>query len=407
MKKNLLAFVLISGLLITFNNLYSQSGWYQQVSNTTTHISSVFLADQSYGYFIAGNNLFSTTNGGLNWDMVYNFSNLSSTPQLYFINASTGFLLSWMALYRTTNQGLAWNQITTPAYAYNRIKFLNVNTGFITGAKFSKTINSGGTWSTYDSPYLNWSFGDFQFLNAYTGFSIIGNGIWKTTTGGESWTSNFLDTIPLFSLSKPFGSYMYAVGRNRIFRSTNYGSNWNVVHQSSYFPKMIEMVDSLTGYYLGSTSEIANGVIFKTTNGGYDWNLQYTQNINTFTAMSFANSLCGNVVGSEGLILRTNTGGVVTHINNQEIVSNFKLEQNYPNPFNPTTNIKFAIPKSSSVKITIFDIAGKELETLVNEQLQSGTYQKEWNGSKYASGIYFYKIQAGNYKETKSMLLIK
>lgn len=90
-----------------------------------------------------------------------------------------------------------------------------------------------------------------------------------------------------------------------------------------------------------------------------------------------------------------------------EVPTEYSLSQNYPNPFNPETNIKFSIPKFSSVKISIFDISGREVETLVNEKLSAGTYQADWNASNFSSGVYFYKIFAGDYFETKRMLLIK
>ncbi len=80
---------------------------------------------------------------------------------------------------------------------------------------------------------------------------------------------------------------------------------------------------------------------------------------------------------------------------------------NYPNPFNPSTTIKFAVPKSSNVKIAVYDLTGKELEVLVNEHVQPGTYQTAWNASKYSSGIYFYKLTSDNFTETKKMILIK
>jgi len=413
MKKKILIIVIAFSIFVTFNNLHSQSGWFQQISNTSTHISSVFLVDQLTGYFIAGNNLFSTTNGGTNWELTYIFTNLASTSQLYFINSSTGYLISWGVLYKTTNQGIAWSQITIPSGNYfSKVKFLNSNTGFIVGSKFAKTINGGSNWVVYDNPHLNGSFGDFYFINQNTGFSLFGYpigyyGVAKTTTGGESWTENYLDTIPLNSLSKPFGRYMYASGNNKIVRSTDYGNNWNIIHQSNYFLSKIEMVDSLTGYCIGSLYSGSWGIILKTINGGINWNIQYTQSINTFTSISFVNPLCGNAVGSEGLILRTNTGGIVTHINNQETITKFNLSQNYPNPFNPSTTIKFEVPKSSFVKITVFDISGKEIETLINEKLQAGTYQTEWNGSNYSSGVYFYKMITPDYSETKKMTLIK
>jgi len=90
-----------------------------------------------------------------------------------------------------------------------------------------------------------------------------------------------------------------------------------------------------------------------------------------------------------------------------EIPGSYFLHQNYPNPFNPLTNIKFEIPKSSSVKISVFDISGKEIETLVNQNLKPGAYETSWNASKFSSGIYFCKIQAGEFTQTKKMVLVK
>lgn len=85
------------------------------------------------------------------------------------------------------------------------------------------------------------------------------------------------------------------------------------------------------------------------------------------------------------------------------------LEQNYPNPFNPTTNIRFTIPANYSglVTIKIFDMAGREIQQLVNQNMTAGTYEVTWNASNYASGVYFYQLVAGNYKEIRKMMLVK
>lgn len=90
-----------------------------------------------------------------------------------------------------------------------------------------------------------------------------------------------------------------------------------------------------------------------------------------------------------------------------EIPSGFKLSQNYPNPFNPVTKIKFEITKSDVVKLIVFDVLGREIATLVNEQLQPGTYEAEWDAGNYPSGVYFYKLITYNYTETKKMVLVK
>ena len=92
---------------------------------------------------------------------------------------------------------------------------------------------------------------------------------------------------------------------------------------------------------------------------------------------------------------------------NKLTLKDFKLYQNYPNPFNPNTVISYQLPVISHVKLGIYDILGRKIVTLVNEEKQPGNYEVEFNASKLASGIYFYKITAGNFSETKKLVLLK
>jgi len=92
---------------------------------------------------------------------------------------------------------------------------------------------------------------------------------------------------------------------------------------------------------------------------------------------------------------------------NTEVPTSYNLEQNYPNPFNPMTNIKFQMPNSGFVQLKIFNLLGQEVATLVNEKLQPGTYKVDWDATNYPSGVYYYKLIAGDYAETKKMVLIK
>jgi PKD repeat protein len=89
------------------------------------------------------------------------------------------------------------------------------------------------------------------------------------------------------------------------------------------------------------------------------------------------------------------------------IPEKFKLYQNYPNPFNPSTIISFQLPTNSYTTLKIYDITGRVVETLINENLKAGTYQVSWNASKYSSGIYFYRIQAGEFTDVKRLMLVK
>jgi len=96
---------------------------------------------------------------------------------------------------------------------------------------------------------------------------------------------------------------------------------------------------------------------------------------------------------------------------NNLIVDEFKLYQNYPNPFNPTTTIKYQIPELSYVTIKVYDVLGSEIATLVSEEKPAGNYEVEFNAQSTTgglpSGIYFYRLQAGSFVETKKMVLMK
>ena len=98
----------------------------------------------------------------------------------------------------------------------------------------------------------------------------------------------------------------------------------------------------------------------------------------------------------------TGTGSIVS-----ELPKEYKLYDNYPNPFNPTTKIKFDIPKNGLIKIAIYDMLGREVKMLMNENMTAGSYEVEWNATIYASGVYFYKMTAGSFSSVKKMFLIK
>ncbi|MCJ7457935.1 MAG: T9SS type A sorting domain-containing protein, partial [candidate division Zixibacteria bacterium] len=101
-----------------------------------------------------------------------------------------------------------------------------------------------------------------------------------------------------------------------------------------------------------------------------------------------------------------------TTVVNRAIPTAYALNANYPNPFNPTTNISFALPIDSKVSLKIYNIAGQLVRTLVNETMVAGTHTVTWdginsNGEKVASGIYFYKLNAGDYSKTMKMVMTK
>lgn len=122
-----------------------------------------------------------------------------------------------------------------------------------------------------------------------------------------------------------------------------------------------------------------------------------------------SNNLSAAIIKYSQLVGIININGNVPKI--------FSLSQNYPNPFNPSTKISFSIPLLRGVDgaagrgvftmLVVYNIQGKEITTLVNLQLQPGIYEVDWNASEYPSGVYFYKLESGDYSETKRMVLIK
>ena len=90
-----------------------------------------------------------------------------------------------------------------------------------------------------------------------------------------------------------------------------------------------------------------------------------------------------------------------------KVVNDFTLYQNYPNPFNPNTNINYTIPNGNFVSITVYDVLGNKIETLVNEYKSAGSYETRFNGENFSSGVYYYQLRSGSRVFTKKMLLIK
>jgi hypothetical protein len=145
--------------------------------------------------------------------------------------------------------------------------------------------------------------------------------------------------------------------------------------------------------------DIAGTGSISSTINVYLWNTQLSYNpLKIVNPMWQYNSRHNGVYGDNPLV------GIAPVNNN--IPQKYNLLQNYPNPFNPTTNVKFQIPIEGFAKLTVFDILGRETTTLVSESLKPGIYEVTWDGANYPSGVYFYKFTAGEYSETRKMILL-
>jgi DNA-binding beta-propeller fold protein YncE len=91
----------------------------------------------------------------------------------------------------------------------------------------------------------------------------------------------------------------------------------------------------------------------------------------------------------------------------QLMPDHFALSQNYPNPMNPSTTISFNLPVKSFVSLKVFDMLGREVASIISQELPAGTYARQWNAGKMSSGVYFYRLQAGSFTQTKRLVLLK
>lgn len=395
-----------------------------------------------------------TTNGGQTWDIgAYSQGSFS----IFFSNLSTGFCVGLEGrILRTSNFGQTWNIINsgTNQTLYS-VTFVNEDIGYIVGGGIIlKSTNQGISWIQQTIPTTLPLYGVY-FVNQNIGFAIGYQGVGlKTTNGGEDWlmmntgTSNTLWNI--FFTDNENG---YIVGDGgKILKTTNSGNNWFSL--SSGVPENLRSVFFINqneGYVVGE-----NGIILKTTQGGIPVELSsFTVNVDgnniilNWSSSSELNNRGFEIEKSADKNIWQTIGfvkgnGTTTEINNYSFTdylndnntqklfyrlkqidydgnfeysyivevevgnpSDFFLSQNYPNPFNPETTIKYQLPVNGFVSLKIFNILGQEVKILVNEFQETGYYNIKFNSVGLPSGIYLYKIQAGDFISIKKMMILK
>ena len=147
--------------------------------------------------------------------------------------------------------------------------------------------------------------------------------------------------------------------------------------------------------------------ILHTSDGGLTWQGQASAQTDNMTSIYFVDDMNGWIVGFNGLILKTTNGGISSINENFIEVKKYDLSQNYPNPFNPATTINYQLPITSHVDLSVYNLSGQKIATLVNDIHQAGSYKIGWNAKGYSSGIYYYVLKTGEYRQVMKMVLLK
>jgi photosystem II stability/assembly factor-like uncharacterized protein len=357
-----------------------------------------------------------STDKGISWKSYGVLpSNVNYFTSLSFLNSQYGFAAcdignpnTTAGILKTTNGGSTWTLLPIPANIFwlvsihlvDSLNIISVGTRFtnlpnqIYTGIILKTTNGGSNWTEIAFPDVN-GFNSVHFLNTSTGFAV-GNGnptetykmkgtIYKTMNGGDSWlklNTSLSDTSFLNSVKfLPDGTGIIQGGKYKIVPPEDILREYIYVLKSSDFGSNWIMSKVATGNYVGNKIDMINSTKYY---------------------------LCGYNTSSQGLIYYTaNGGGTSINNNSNEVPSNFELLQNYPNPFNPNTKISYKLQVSSYITLIVYDINGKLIKEFINGKQNAGEYTYEFDGSGLPSGIYFYRLQAGNIKDTKKMVLLK
>lgn len=410
-------------LLLTNSFVFSQ--WASQNSGSEYPLSSVYFINTQTG-FVGGNSnnipvfiggeIRRTTDGGINWQRVYLDTNLR-VAGFHFLNDLTGYVVGGTyslagKICKTTNGGLNWFDVTQPgldSYFHN-IVFIDNNTGYIGGTYgVFKTVNGGANWvKVFDQgTFINLSFNKIAFSDVNTGYYLSDSGkVYKTINAGANWQQvrQGGEDARFFDIKFTSASTGFICGEaGSMYKTSDGGNTWQQVTtgNTNALYSMFFSTPSV-GYISGSRFAM------KTMNGGQNWSNIFDVNTRSLYSVYFSDINTGYLTSDTGIVYKTTTGGVIG-INpiSTQIPNDFSLSQNYPNPFNPTTNIKFAVPKASFVRLAVYDMLGREVDALVNEQLSPGTYEVDWNAAKFSSGIYMYKLMTNDFSMVKKMSLIK
>lgn len=409
-------------IIIHLSFISGKSQWNVQNTGTSINLNKIQFVNSETGW-AAGFQaipvqiaLIKTTDSGINWTGQYqNLPAGNRIISLFFLNENTGWIAGADGLFKTTNGGANYFTLNSPSIVTYECYFVNALTGWAVGltgsdGKVNKTTDGGASWLTqtiniqqYEQLY------SVHFENHLTGWCAGSSSIIKTTDGGITWITQqhpyCTDIKTIFALSSDI--VWAAAGFGAVLSTTNGGAEWVLKSTgTNHNVNSVFFTDANTGYAVTLQAEI-----LKTTNNGNNWILQlFDTSAIRLNSVFFTSAETGFVSGGQGKIYKTiNAGGTNIRIISSSIPSEYNLYPNYPNPFNSETVIKFDIAgnKLNDVKIEVYDTSGRMISETFNERLKGGTYEITFNGSSLSSGTYFYRMTAGDFSQTKKMLLVK
>jgi photosystem II stability/assembly factor-like uncharacterized protein len=386
----------------------------------------------------------------------------SNWSTVSFVDTSVGWIAGDTRLMRTTNGGDTWIETKSLSGSFYSVSACGTHGAWVCwfGYQLSflgRTTDSGATWDTLKSSCMN-CISDIYFAHVKArdssrvwvveGGSILADYVvaLKTSNGGKSWnyylpqhgspmSFTALDVAPDSGVATLFA-------RKYLFRSTNDGSNWQqdnlplpcnalslrdtnhlwvvgdsglIYHSTSFDHAPSEqssgLIENLNAVAAVDDQNVwvagDGGTIATTTDGGVNWQkipVSTTANLNS---ICFIDANHGWIVGDSGTVLRIRYNSITSVAHSSSPAMRFSLQQNYPNPFNPSTTISFHLGMTAFVTLKAFDINGREVAAILSGTFPPGEHFHLWTPGDLPSGIYFCRLQAGTFHQTKKLLLLK
>ncbi|MBN1634263.1 MAG: T9SS type A sorting domain-containing protein [Ignavibacteria bacterium] len=411
--KKLIIFVLV---IFVFSEITFSQTWVQKL----TGISFWGLTKDPQGNIYTGGtskNIYKSTDNGDTWTLV--FDNGLANILYLACDSNNNVLAAYggTGVLKSTNGGLNWDLIPGSTFGSNTVNSVSfgkpghIYVG-VTGGGIYRSTDGGVTFPDNALSGVNIVTIHVDKYNydriIVSASSTTTNGIFLSTNAGANYTDNLTPGTNSWAVIQKSATEFYSVGTSSgypVLKSTNSGLNWTTISNFSS-AKRGGCMDPAGNIYAsgnsGAFKSTDNGVTFVNFNFTISANHSLSNGNRIFVATS------GSTNGGVWIYTDTTLTGLTKL--NTTVPFTYSLEQNYPNPFNSSTNIKFRMSNSGSVKLSVFDISGRLIKSLVNEYLQPGEYNYNFNSADLSSGIYFYKILINEGKDlyqVKKMMILK
>ena len=418
-----IAAVLVGSLLISPNSP-AQSGWKPDTIKigTISNLWDVKFIDENRGV-VVGDTAVKTTDGGKTWQPLANAYGFNGERYLFTsihcFDANRWVAVTYGTSFYTVDAGLTWkwDSVRVPLVNFRGIAAIPGGPCIAVGmySAIAQSFDQGVQWSTVSyvfDPYgpnyfcvapvtpTSWVVGGGNTLRTVNPGVII-----RSVNSGATWDTVRFAARVITAVSFPTSSIGYAAG-DSIYRTSDGGATWSGMSPIPASVQGMSFKDPDVGTIVCSV-----GKVFRTRDGAKTWIQQQSNTNLDLRAVSFIDTSRGWAVGYRGITIRTTNGGWGPLVSApevpREIPQETYLHQNYPNPFNPGTTIAYELAQTSHVTLTVYDLLGREVSVLVNEEMSSGRHESRFDASALSSGVYFYQLRAGRSIALKTMVMLK